>query len=58
MQQPTKQDQRELMRELQQKRETTERKDPQWMRDYWSQSTQSDNDRIRRQLGWGLIHGR
>jgi hypothetical protein len=57
MQQPTKQDERKIMQQLQKERETQDRKDPQWIRDYWSQSTQSDNDRIRRHLGFGLLHG-
>ena len=52
MQQPTKQTERELMQELQRKRETPEHRDPEWAHDFWRRE---DNERIRRQLGWGLI---
>lgn len=52
MKQPTKQDERELMQELQRKRETPEHRDPQWAHDFWQRDS---NERIRRQLGFGLI---
>lgn len=52
MQQPTKQSERELMQELQRKRETPEHRDPQWAHDFWQRDS---NERIRRQLGFGLI---
>lgn len=52
MQQPTKQQERELMRELQRQRETEDHKDPQWVHDFWQRD--DSNERIRRQLGFGL----
>lgn len=52
MRQPTKQQEREIMQELQRKRETPEHRDPQWAHDFWRRE---DNERIRRQLGFGLI---
>lgn len=53
MQQPTKQDEREIMRELQRQRETEDHKDPQWVHDFWQRD--DSNERIRRQLGFGPI---
>lgn len=52
MQQPTKQTERELMQELQRKRETPEHRDPEWAHDFW---LREDSERIRRQLGPGLF---
>lgn len=51
--QPTKEQERELMREMQEKRETDDRKSPDWVREFWERD--DNNERIRRQLGWGLV---
>lgn len=49
--QPKIKDERELMRQLQEKRETPDHRDPQWTHEFW----ESDNDRIRRELGFRLL---
>lgn len=53
----TKQEEREKLAEIRKEREASQKKDPQWVSDYWDRSRQEDIDRIRRHLGWDLIPG-
>jgi len=55
MQQPTKQQEREIMRQLQEQRETQDHRDPQWVHDYWRRD--DSKERIKQILGFGLLRG-